>query len=89
MGCIEHASGPRQTVYNLSSARRYKLLIDAASRVDRFTVFQTWGFTDNYTWVPKFKNWPDDEPLLFDKACSPKPAFRAVHEALQDRLSTP
>jgi len=76
--------GDREAKFK-EQARRYKLLIDAASQVENFTVFQTWGFTDNYTWIPKFKNWPDDEPLLFDKNYKPKPAFWAVHEALERR----
>lgn len=68
-------------------ARRYRLLLDACSKVDTFTVFQTWGFADQYTWVRNFKKWPNDEPLLFDKDYQPKPAFWAVHEALLQRAA--
>lgn len=39
--------------------------------------FQTWGFTDQYSWIRH------QRPLLFDAEYQPKPAYRALQERLQ------
>jgi len=41
-----------------------------------------WGFTDKYSWVPSFTKGEYDEPLLFDSSYRPKPAWKAVFDAL-------
>jgi endo-1,4-beta-xylanase len=41
-------------------------------------VFQTWGFTDKYTWLG-----PAAYPLLWDTAYQKKPAYNSVNTALQ------
>jgi endo-1,4-beta-xylanase len=42
-----------------------------------------WGFTDAHSWIDSFFG-PDD-PLLFDEAYRPKPAFYGVLDALRGR----
>jgi len=42
-----------------------------------------WGFTDRYSWIDGFFG-PDD-PLPFDEAYAPKPAFFGVQDALRRR----
>jgi len=37
----------------------------------------TWGFTDQFTWIPGFTHKPDS-PLIFDKHYAPKPAYTAL-----------
>ena len=39
--------------------------------------FVMWGFTDKHTWLPMFR------PLIFDKQYVPKPAYDALHAALE------
>lgn len=46
------------------------------------TAFQTWGFTDKYTWIVHFTHGKYGQPLLFNAAYEPKPSFRAVLNAL-------
>ena len=44
-------------------------------------LFQTWGFTDKYSWIPSFypgQGWA----LLWDASYQKKPAYAAVHDAL-------
>ena len=45
-------------------------------------VFQTWGFTDKYSWIPSFfpgEGWA----LLWDANYQKKPAYASVNKALQ------
>src|SRR5205085_10228702 len=42
----------------------------------------TWGFTDKYSWIPGFYPGLGDS-LLFDASYRPKPAYRALQQALQ------
>ncbi|MHB8653101.1 MAG: endo-1,4-beta-xylanase [Terriglobia bacterium] len=46
------------------------------------TAFQTWGFTDRYTWIVNFTHGKYGQPLLFNAAYEPKPAYQAVLDAL-------
>ena len=62
-------------------AEVYRLVLEACLAVKGFTVFQLWGFTDRYSWVPSFKKC-DDAALIFDTQYRPKPAFFAMREAL-------
>lgn len=45
------------------------------------TAFQTWGFTDKYSWIPSFTKGRLGAALLFDSNYKPKPAYRAVLDA--------
>jgi endo-1,4-beta-xylanase len=48
--------------------------------------FQTWGFTDKYTWISEhFPGWTS--PLLFDESYAPKSAYHALLDRL--RLEPP
>ena len=45
-------------------------------------LFQTWGFTDKYSWIPQFfpgQGWA----LLWDGNYQKKPAYSSVNKALQ------
>ncbi len=42
----------------------------------------TWGFTDRYSWIPGFFAGYGDA-LIFDANYRPKPAYRALHAALE------
>lgn len=43
--------------------------------------FVMWGFTDRYTWIPSATG-NADEPLIFDDRYQPKPAYKALLQAL-------
>jgi len=45
------------------------------------TAFQTWGFTDKYSWIPHYTKGKKGDALLFDANYRPKPAYRAVLKA--------
>lgn len=47
------------------------------------TALLTWGFTDEYTWIPGYTGKPD-APLPFDKDYKPKPAYAALQTALSE-----
>ena len=46
------------------------------------TAFQTWGFTDRYTWLVHFTQGKFGQPLLFNSTYEPKPAYQALMDTL-------
>ena len=42
--------------------------------------YEVWGFTDKYTWLG-----PENKPDLFDTNYQPKPCFKGVVTALEER----
>jgi endo-1,4-beta-xylanase len=43
--------------------------------------FQTWGFTDKYSWIPSHDEGYNDA-LIFDRSYIPKPAYYSLREEL-------
>lgn len=67
-----------------SQAEIYWNVMGVALGQPRFTVFQTWGFTDNDSWIPGF--YPGSgAALLFDETYQRKPAYWAVWNALANQ----
>jgi endo-1,4-beta-xylanase len=66
----------------------YRLVATACFEQPRCTAFQTWGFTDKYTWIPDYTKGAKGAPLLFDQNYESKPAYKAVLDALDVRLRT-
>ena len=64
----------------------YRYLATTCLRQPRCTAFQTWGFTDKYTWIPAYTKGAKGAPLLFDQNYLPKPAYRALVDAFNMRL---
>ncbi|MGZ4463670.1 MAG: endo-1,4-beta-xylanase [Gaiellaceae bacterium] len=62
-------------------ADAYRKLVEACLAVKRCVSFTVWGFTDRYSWVP---GWFPGEGAanLLDVELRPKPAYRAVWQAL-------
>jgi endo-1,4-beta-xylanase len=56
----------------------YRYVAAACLRQRGCTAFQTWGFTDKYTWVPDYTKGAKGAPLLFDQNYAIKPAYKAV-----------
>jgi endo-1,4-beta-xylanase len=64
-----------------AQADAYRRLLDLCREAGHCTAFVTWGVGDATSWVPGFfKGY--DAGLLFDRACRPKPAWRAVRALL-------
>ncbi len=55
----------------------YREITDVCLNAHPCTALLTWGFTDQYTWIPGFTH-KADAPLLFDKSYTPKPAYHAL-----------
>jgi endo-1,4-beta-xylanase len=69
-------------------AEIYRLVASACFRQPRCTAFQTWGFTDKYTWIPNYTKGEKGAPLPFDLNYTPKPAYKAILDALSLRPLT-
>ena len=48
----------------------------------RCTAFQTWGFTDKYSWIRSSTRGAKGDALLFDAAYVPKPAYFGLRDGL-------
>jgi endo-1,4-beta-xylanase len=46
------------------------------------TAIQTWGFTDNYSWIGSHSKKTRGAALLFDRNYHPKPAYNALRKTL-------
>ena len=64
-----------------AQARVYRQMLGVCLETPVCTAFLTWGFTDQYSWIPGFTGHPD-APLPFDTAYAPKPAYWALRGVL-------
>ena len=73
----------------------YRFVAKACLQQRGCTAFQTWGFTDKYSWIPGYTKGAKGRALLFDQEYLPKPAYHALREVFEqraqrvDRRSTP
>ncbi len=63
----------------------YRFVATACIQQRGCTAFQTWGFTDKYTWIPGFTKGAKGEPLLFDSDYIAKPAYNALRDVLRQQ----
>ena len=63
----------------------YGQIVSACRSHPGCNAFQTWGFTDKYSWIGWHSNGTEGAGLLFDRDYRPKPAYRAVRDALAGR----
>ncbi|HEX8922567.1 MAG TPA: endo-1,4-beta-xylanase [Pyrinomonadaceae bacterium] len=63
----------------------YRLVATACFEQPGCRAFQTWGFTDKYSWIPDYTKGKKGAPLLFDQNYAPKPSYKAVLEAFNAR----
>lgn len=63
----------------------YRFAASACLRQPACTAFQTWGFTDKYTWIPGYTKGAKGEPLPFDRAYAAKPAYESLLEVFRER----
>jgi endo-1,4-beta-xylanase len=64
----------------------YRFVATACLHHQGCTAFQTWGFTDKYTWIPEYTKGKLGAPLLFDQAYAVKPSYRALLDVFQQRV---
>lgn len=60
----------------------YGAVLTACLNRPRCTVFQTWGFTDKYSWINSKSEGTKGAGLFFDSQYQPKPAYAAAQRAL-------
>ena len=60
----------------------YEAVLSACLHQPRCTVFQTWGFTDRYSWINSTSRGTKGAALFFDAQYYPKPAYAAAQRAL-------
>jgi endo-1,4-beta-xylanase len=63
-------------------ARVYEDVLTVAMHSPQVKAITFWGFTDRYSWIPKFTG-NADAPLLFDEYYQAKPAYEAVYRAMK------
>ncbi|MDQ3817945.1 MAG: endo-1,4-beta-xylanase [Acidobacteriota bacterium] len=63
----------------------YRFVANACLRHKGCTAFQTWGFTDKYTWIPQYTKGRLGAPLIFDKDYAIKPSYKAVLDAFREQ----
>jgi endo-1,4-beta-xylanase len=73
---IQDSSAPMNERF-VAQAKVYQDIARACLNESACTALLTWGFTDQFTWIPGFTHKPD-APLLFDKSYAPKPAYTAL-----------
>lgn len=66
----------------------YRYAATACLRQPGCTAFQTWGFTDKYTWIPGYTKGAKGDPLPFDRAYAAKPAYQALLEDFRQRAAS-
>lgn len=63
-------------------AEVYEEVLCTALRCPQLAAFTLWGFTDRYSWIPKFTGRPD-APLIFDEYYRSKPAYESIYRSLE------
>ncbi len=86
---VDAAGRPRDEALLKRQAEIYRQAAEACLRQKGCTAFQTWGFTDKYTWIPDFTKGAKGLPLPFDSLYAPKPAYNALVEAFRERALGP
>ena len=67
-----------------AQAATYRFVLNTCLQNARCTVFQTWGFSDEWSWIPQY--FPGKGAALpFDKQYVAKPAFTSILQGLQSR----
>jgi endo-1,4-beta-xylanase len=73
--------GNASTAQLLSQANKYQQVISVCIQQPACKAFQTWGFTDKYSWVPShMKGY--GAALPFDAEYRPKPAYKSMIKVL-------
>lgn len=66
-----------------AQAKLYGELATICLQQPKCKLFQTWGFTDKYSWIPQFTNGQKGWALPFDATYQKKPAYTSILNAWQ------
>ncbi|TDC10363.1 beta-1 4-xylanase [Nonomuraea longispora] len=78
---------PRDSSKDATQATYYRNAVNACLAVTACAGVTIWGFTDKYSWVPDtFQG--EGAALIYDENYRTKPAYNAVHDALDDGSSS-
>ncbi|TDD26204.1 endo-1,4-beta-xylanase [Nonomuraea diastatica] len=78
---------PRDSSKDATQATYYRNAVNACLAVTACAGVTIWGFTDKYSWVPDtFQG--QGAALIYDENYQKKPAYNAVHDALDDGSSS-
>jgi len=69
-------------------AKIYRRAATACAENPGCTAFQTWGFTDRYSWIPIQTKGKRGAALIFDANYKPKRSYRAVLAAFRQALKS-
>ncbi len=67
-------------------AKIYAKVARTCAAIPACTAFQTWGFTDRYSWLPAYTMGKKGAALLLNADYRPKPAYDAVIDAFRQAL---
>lgn len=81
---IDAGGNPLNPADLTKQADIYREVATACAQQPACTAFQTWGFTDKYTWITGYSRGQLGAPLLFDRDYKPKPAYQAVLGVFED-----
>jgi endo-1,4-beta-xylanase len=76
------ASGNASPTDLAAQAQTYQRVLSVCLATPGCTAFQTWGFSDKYSWIPQFYTGMG-AALPFDLNYQPKPVFSALLTAMQ------
>jgi endo-1,4-beta-xylanase len=81
---INPAMNPAPTLADAAQqADLYGRVAGVCARNRGCTAFQTWGFTDRYSWISAFSQGKGGAALLFDAGYKPKSSYDAVLKAFE------
>jgi endo-1,4-beta-xylanase len=81
---IDAEGRPRDPADLQRQADIYRRIALACVSQPGCTAIQTWGFTDKYSWIRNWTKGAKGQALPFDRDYQPKPAYRALREALHE-----
>ena len=73
---------PGDTYKTAGQVGSFTTLLQACLLTPRCEMFTLWGFTDRYSWIPKWSNNKEGEATPLDANFQPKPAYRALQQTL-------
>ncbi|MGH9378106.1 MAG: endo-1,4-beta-xylanase [Terriglobia bacterium] len=85
---IDAEGQPANRAELAEQAKVYQQMAAICASHPACTAFQTWGFTDKYSWIPGYTKGKKGAALIFNAAYEPKPAYRAILNAFAQTAET-
>lgn len=76
-----NAEGEADAASLEEQAKIYHQMAAICARHPACTAFQTWGFTDKYSWIPGYTKGKEGAGLIFNATYQKKPAYTAIRDA--------